>query len=152
MHKAKLLLVLALVILPNLAQAQPNNTSIIDSLFSGFKNAPNMKEGVFVDFQHSRVLNILGVEIVNGSHFGSFWNNFTGDLDYIGQDGVGGSLDVNLAILPVGSFPILKLIQEHSYIGYGAGYRTLTTDGADGNPKSDNQFISGPTIFVKFNF
>lgn len=148
-----LLSLVLLLVMPQIARADYSASDLVNVIQTGFKTMPNVKEGVFVDFDNQRGLNLLGIEVVNGSYFGAFWGNFALDADYIGQDGLGGSFDVNLNILPKTSFPLLSFILDKAYIGYGAGWRTLTTSGDEGgNPSSDNRFIKGVTAFVKFNF
>lgn len=96
------------------------------------------------DFTHRRGLNTLGLEVASYKGFGL-------DLTWIGTDGIGAVADYSLSSLPVQDVPILSYVQ-YLNIGYGFGYRTLALAQTTGNPKSDNQFIHGPTVFMKFKF
>jgi hypothetical protein len=144
----RILLVLALLLVPTLSRAD----SVLDTVLNGFKTLPTAKEGIFVDFQGHKVLNDLGVEVVNGNAFGKFWGHFTGDINYIGQDGLGGSANVNLGAFSSTSIPITQYL-NYAYVGYGFGWRTLTDDNTGGsNPSSDNRFIQGPVVFLSAKF
>jgi hypothetical protein len=132
----------------SLTQARADG-SALDSLLNGFKTLPDAKEGIFIDFaQHGKVYNTLGIEIANLGHFGPRWKNITGDLNWVGIDGLVGSVDVNLGLFSVNSLPISKYLQ-YAYIGYGVGARTLTASGDGGNPKSDNKLMQGINIYIK---
>lgn len=96
------------------------------------------------DFKNHRVLNTLGFGVVS-------YDNFGLDLTYIGSDGFGATIDYNLSGLPVKNIPILSYVQ-YLNLGYSVGYRTMAVADVTGNPKSDNQFIQGPTVYVKFKF
>lgn len=96
------------------------------------------------DFKNHRGLNTLGFGVIN-------YKNVALDLTWIGVDGIGATLDYNLSALPVKNIPVLSYVQ-YLNIGYSIGYRTLTLTDVSGNPKSDNEFIQGPTVFCKFNF
>lgn len=138
MRQIKLLLpLLALLLLPNLSRAE--SVSVIDSL----KSLP-LKEGAMVDFKNHRILNTLGLGLINYENFGL-------DLSYIGVDGLGVTLEYNLGALPVQNIPIIKYV-SYLNIGYTVGYRTMAWADLNDNPKSDNQFIQGPTLFCKINF
>lgn len=130
-----LLILVALLLLPTLSRA--------DSILDKLRELP-LKEGVTYDFTHDRFLNSFGLSIVGYDPIGI-------DLTWIGIDGIGATLDFNLASLPVKNVPILKYV-KYLNIGYTAGYRTMTLTDVTGNPKSDNQFIQGPTVFFKVNF
>lgn len=131
-----LLLILVAVSLPTLAKAEG---TILDQI----RTLP-LKEGVMIDFQHSRVLNTVGFGLVG-------YNGIGLDLAYIGTDGVGAVLNYNLQNLPVKNVPILSYT-KYLNIGYGIGYRTMALADVDGNPKSDNQLVHGPVVFIKLNF
>lgn len=96
------------------------------------------------DFKNGRVLNTLGFGLLN-------YDKVSLDLAYIGVDGFGATLEYNLSGLPVQNIPILSYVQ-YLNIGYTVGYRTMALTNVSGNSKSDNQFIQGPTVFVKFKF
>lgn len=123
--------------------------SVTDTL----KNLPSVKEGFMYDFKHNRGLNVLGLEVANASFIGSSdkWRALALDVAWIGSDGLGAVINYSLSSFPVQSLPVLNYLQ-YLNIGYGAGYRTLTSDTDGGNPKSDNQFISGPVAFIKLKF
>lgn len=97
-----------------------------------------------VDFQHNRVLNTLGFGVVG-------YKNAEIDLAYIGTDGFGAVLNYSLQDLPVANVPILKYTQ-YLNLGYGVGYRTMALADVNDNPKSDNQLVHGPVVFIKLNF
>lgn len=140
MRLLKLILLLALLS-PALAQAQIANDTI--SILDQLKTLP-LKDGVMYDFKNHRVLNTLALGVLG-------YGPVSLDLSYIGIDGLGVTLDYNLSDLPVKNVPILNYVQ-YLNIGYTVGYRTLTNDSISDNPKSDNQFIQGPTVFIKFKF
>lgn len=96
------------------------------------------------DIKNHRGLNTLGLGVIGYEGFGL-------DLTWIGIDGIGATLDYNLGSLPVANVPILKYV-KYLNVGYTVGYRTLTLNPVTDNPKSDNQFLQGPTIFCKFSF
>lgn len=138
----QLQLLLLLLLAPCLAQAQTassDTVSIIDQL----KTLP-LKEGALYDFKHHRILNTLGLSVLG-------YGPLTVDLAYIGIDGLGATIDYNMTYLPISNVPILSYLQ-YLNIGYAVGYRTLTNDGVSDNPKSDNQFIQGPVVYLKFKF
>lgn len=108
------------------------------------KNLPEVKEGVVWDFQHKRFLNTLGLEVLT-------WKGINANLSWIGTDGVGATVAYSLDNLPIQNVPILKYT-SYLNVGYTAGYRTLTLSDVNDNPKSDNQFIQGPTLFCKLHF
>lgn len=149
----KLFLILSLLLLiPMLAKAdsqtlvppnpQPAASSQL-SIFDALKTLP-LKEGVMYDFKNSRVLNTLSLGVVNYAHVGL-------DLSYIGSDGIGATLEYSLSGLPIANIPILNYL-AYLNIGYSVGYRTLALGDVAENPKSDNQFIQGPCVFIKFKF
>lgn len=137
MLKKMILSVLMLLISPILSKA--DSISVIDSI----KQLP-LKEGLTYDFKNDRFLNTLGFGVINYKNIGL-------DVSYIGVDGLGATLEYNLGGLPVQNVPILKYV-SYLNIGYTVGYRTLALADVNDNSKSDNQFIQGPTVFVKFNF
>lgn len=97
-----------------------------------------------LDIQHHRVLNTLGFGILG-------YKDVEVDLAYIGVDGFGAVLNYNLQNLPVANVPILSYT-KYLNIGYGIGYRTMALADVNDNPKSDNQLIHGPVVFIKLNF
>lgn len=143
-----------LLSLPTLCRAddpRPQDITILDYLWAGFHKLPDLKEGILIDYRHQRALNTVGIAILNGSSLGSFWGNFSLDGNYIGQDGIGGSITMSLRALPVEDVPILKYL-EYGYVGYGGGWRTLAFNPSTDNAQSDNQAIHGPVIAARFNF
>lgn len=150
-------ILVALLLLPIQAKADTpsvvadQNVTIIDYIWDGFHQLPNLKEGAMLDIAHSRVLNTLSVEVINGGYFGSFWKNFSLAGSYIGTDGIGAGADFSLNGLPVSSVPIVQYL-KYGYVGYGVGYRTLTANTDDPTQKSDNQFIQGIRFGAKLNF
>lgn len=135
-------LVLLLLVMPQLSKAETEQTSL--SISDSLKKLPAIKEGFMYDFQHKRGLNVLGLEIAS-------YKGFSLDAAWIGIDGFGGVANYSLSSLPVQNLPILNYVQ-YLNIGYGLGYRTMALANVQGNPKSDNQLISGPVAFVKFKF
>lgn len=113
--------------------------TIIDSL----KKLP-LKEGVTWDYIHHRGLNTISLGIIGYGPVGL-------DLSFIGIDGVGATLDYNLAYLPVKNVPIISYVQ-YLNIGYTVGCRTLAFNPVTDNPKQDNALVQGPTVFMKFKF
>lgn len=131
-------LILALLLMiPNLAKADA--ISILDQL----KTLP-LKEGVMYDIKNHRGLNTLGLGVLG-------YEGVALNLTWIGIDGIGATIDYNLGGLPVANVPVLKYV-KYLNLGYTVGYRTLTLNPTTDNPKSDNQFIQGPTVFVKVSF
>lgn len=96
------------------------------------------------DIKNHRGLNTLALSVAG-------YNNFSLDFTFIGVDGLGLTLDYSLEGLPVKNVPLISYVQ-YLNIGYSVGYRTLTLTDVQDNPKSDNQFINGPTLFMKFKF
>ncbi len=120
----------------------PSNEGL--NVLGSLQNLPAVKEGFLWDYAHHRGLNTLGLEVVS-------WKSLGLDLTWIGTDGVGATLDYSLSALPVQNVPILSYVQ-YLNLGYAVGYRTLALGDVTDNPKSDNQFIHGPVIFVKLKF
>lgn len=96
------------------------------------------------DFKHNRGLNVLGLEVVT-------FKGFALDAVWLGIDGLGVVANYSLSSLPIQNVPILSYVQ-YLNVGYGVGYRTLTSDTQGGNPSSDNRFIQGPVAFIKLKF
>lgn len=128
-----------LLSMPILARAD-EAIVITDSL----KNLPMVKEGFMYDFKHNRGLNVLGLEIVT-------YKGFSLDAAWMGIDGLGAVANYNLGVLPVQNVPIISYV-KYLNIGYGLGWRKITSDVDGGNPRSDNQLIQGPVVFVKLKF
>lgn len=141
----KLLLALTLLLsLPLVAQAQtaiaPSDTvTVIDNL----KSLP-LKEGFFYNIGQNRGENVLALQVLSYKSVGI-------DLTWIGIDGLGATLDYNLSGLPIQNVPVLSYLQ-YLNIGYTAGFRTITLPTDSTDPKADNRFIHGPSIFLKFKF
>lgn len=121
-------------------QEPPAVVSISDSL----KALPAVKEGFFYDFSHNRGLNVLGLEVVQ-------WKGISLDAAWIGIDGIGVTIDYSLSSLPVQTIPVLNYVQ-YLNVGYGVGYRTITSSVTDSDPKADNEFIQGPVVYLKLKF
>lgn len=133
----KFILAAILCLIPLMAKA--DSISIMDSL----KSLP-LKEGVMYDFKNDRFLNTLSFGIIN-------YNNIGLDVSYIGIDAIGATIEYDMSSLPVQNVPILKYV-SYLNVGYSFGYRTMTLSPVSDNPKSDNQFIQGPVVFVKLKF
>lgn len=139
----KLFLVLLLVSLPLAAQAQTVALSDTVSVLDQLKTLP-LKEGFMWNIPQNRGANTLSLGVLG-------YNGISLDLTWIGIDGLGTTLDYNLSNLPIKNVPVLSYLQ-YLNIGYTVGYRTLALNPTTGNPKDDNKFIHGPTVFLKFKF
>lgn len=135
----KLILLLPILMLLIQTPSKADSLSVLDSL----KTLP-LKEGVMYDIKNHRVLNTLSFGVINYDKVGL-------DVSYIGLDGIGATIEYDLSGLPVQNIPVLKYV-SYLNVGYSVGYRTLALGQVSGNPKSDNQLIQGPVVFVKFNF
>lgn len=153
----KILLLAVLLLIPSLAKADTpaineKDPTIIDYVWDGFHKLPNMKEGGLWDIKKGTVKNTLGIEVANAGFFGQYWKNVSLDGILIGSDGLGGSLNLSLAALPVENVPIIKYL-EYAYVGYGIGISHITHDPSyDANQKSDNEWTNGITFGGRLNF
>lgn len=146
-------MVLVLLLLPLSVQAQTtpaNEPALLDYVWGGLHKLPNMREGVFIDLRNHRTVQTLSLKLWDYAFLGKFGKYVSSNVNYIGSDGVGGSIDLDLSFLPVEDVPIIKYV-EYLSVGYGGGFRTLTVP-TGGNPGSDNKWIMGITVAAKFNF
>lgn len=108
----------------------------------GIFNSLNAKEGVMWNVRDGRFLNTLTVELAG-------LQGFSLNAAYVGSDGLGATVDYDLAMLPKIELPVLNLVQ-YLHLGVGAAYKTITlgSDTADG----DNRLVWGPVVTFKLKF
>lgn len=106
-----------------------------------------VREGFVYDIQDSKLVNFVGTNVFTYKYL-----NVVGGV--IADDGVG--LSTNFALnqlpLPTDKFTFLKAL-DYCEVGYAVGYRTVTlVDGANKEGTDRNEFIHGPTFFIKIKF
>jgi len=107
--------------------------------------AEAVREGFVYDIQEGKVVNFVG-----SSFFTYKYLNIVSGL--IGSDGIGTSVNFALSQLPLpeDKLTFLKAL-DYCEIGYAVGYREITVIDVD-TDDGDNEFIHGPTFFIKFKF